>query len=576
MADENDSGAAGMDEGAARGDRVLGEERSGRSRSGILGSLMGEPEDRKPRLIAAVGVVVVLVLLGLVAWANGRATERKNLRQFAEVVAEGQPLVQLGVTRQKVVDGLVVTELSWSEIDATGAEADERTLEVAGEQLHVGVIQATVSHRGLDAPLQFDYFDHVAAPDTEPQSLIEDAPVYFEYRGDRQASVRRTVRRLWNWIAGETPLPARVTLQTQQMAGLDLPLLLGEQWELALTKTGKVESRRLRSPRDGYERFALSTPVNTSSGLEVVMEQVQRQVEFAETIDPDLVYVRPRIRLFNKGDAELTIDPNLFELQDDRQQVFRPARTSSLTMPAGTGQTLRLRYLVPPSSRGLRFTIPGETVAGGDGARPIVIFLQPDEVCTSGVSAVGDLMLSLDGVERNVTAGGFEIVAMLTVANLDWELAELQPKQFELRDLRYDHKDSVAASQLSPTQLGAFLPEQVKVTFAVGAEMERADQQLVVSALRKKAVHQEAALDLTPLALGDEQASTGRRYIEQLCGARHYGRYLELSSSGGRGLLGLLTDRKAREREAQRHLNLAQSYFSDSVLISNAQILPPQ
>jgi len=568
MTDENGPEAADTQEQAARRDDVLGSGRRRGAGGGTLNSLLGDPEDRKTRLIAAGGVAVVLLLLGLIAWANGRATERKNLALFAETVAQNEAQVHLDVTRQKVVEGVVVTEIVWSEIDAAGGDTGERTLEVAGEQVHIGVAHATVQHRGLDDALQFDYFDHLAVPETEPLSLIEEAPGYFEYRGERQGSVRRTIRRLWDWLAGEKPLPGRVTLQVQEMAGFDLPLLLGEQWELALSKTGQVDARRLRSPRDAYERFDLSAPVKTSSGLEVVMEDAIRQVEFAETIDPDLVYVRPRIRLFNNSSTVMNIDPNLFELQDAHQQVFRPVRTTQVTLPAGAGQTLRLRYLVPPSSRGLRFTIPGETVAGGDGTRPLVIFLQPDEVFTSGVAAVGDLLVSLDSVERNVAAEGFEMVAMLTVADLSWDSKELQPKQFQLHDLGYDQKDAVSVSQLTPTELDPFLPEQVKATFDVGAVMERADQRLVVSALRKKAVHQQAVFDLTPLELTEEQAGSGRTYIHQLCGARHFGRYLELTS-GGRGVLGLLTDRKAREREARRHLNLAKSYFSDSTLISS-------
>ena len=574
MADENEPGAADTQQRAARGDDVLGNGRHQRGFGGTLSSLIGDPEDRKTRLIAAGGVAVVLVLLGLIAWANGRATERKNLAIFAETVAQGEAQVHLNVTRQKVVEGLVVTELTWSDVDATGAETGERTLEVAGERVHVGVVHASIKHRGLDDPLQFDYFDDLTVPDAEPMSLIEDAPGYFDYRGDREGSVRRTVRRLWDWIAAEKPVPARVTLETQEMAGLELPLLLGEQWELALSKTGQVDARRLRSPRDAFERFVLSEPVNTNSGLEVVMEDAVRQVEFAETIDPDLVYVRPRVRLFNNSDAAMNIDPNRFEIQDDHQQVFRPVRTSSLNLPAGSGQTLRLRYLVPPSSRGLRFTIPGETVAGGDGTRPLVVFLQPDDIYTSGLAAVGDLMVSLDGVERNVTAEGFEVVAMLTVAALSWDAKELQPKQFQLRNLGYDQREALEVSQLSPTELDPYLPEHVKVSFAVGPVMERADQLLVVSALRKKAVYQEATFDLTPLKLTEERAREGRDYIHQLCGARHFTRYQELVSGGARGVLGLLTDRKARDREARRHLDLAKSYFSESTMISNTGSTP--
>ena len=539
----------------------------GSSGGGVLRTLMGEPEDRKTRLIGAAGVAAALIVLVLLTWANQRSRERKNLEILAQSMADAQAVVQLSVLRQEVVEGVMVTELSLAEVDASGALGEPETLRVNGDTVHVGVGHASLKHRRIDAPLEFYYFGDLTAPEVEPLSLLDDPPAYYLYRGDRQGSVRKTTGRIWDWLSGEKPAPGYMELTSSQLAGFDLPLLLGEQWELQLTPTGMVDSRRLRSPRDGYERFDVSAPVATSSGLEVVLEEVIRQVEFAERIDPDLIYYRLRVRLFNKGTSSLTIDPNLFQLQDGNQQVFRPVRSSSVTLGAGQGQTLRIRFLVPPSSRGLRFTIPGETVAGGDDSQPLVVFLQPDEVFTGHVAAVGDYLMSLDHVERNITEGGFDVVALLTVANMTWDPQELETKQFKLADLGFDTRKPVQASSLSIAELEPFLPEQVSVTFPVGPVMERADLELQVSALRKKVVHQSAAFDLTPLGLGDEAAGVGRTFVHQLCGARHFQKYNELTEGGARGVLGLLTDRKAREREARQHLNLAKSYFSSSKVI---------
>jgi len=287
------------------------------------------------------------------------------------------------------------------------------------------------------------------------------------------------------------------------------------------------------------------------------------------------VYYRLRVRLFNKGATPLTIDPNLFQLQDDRQQVFRPARSSSVSLGAGQGQTLRIRFLVPPTSRGLRFTIPGETVAGGDDTQPLVIFVRPGEVYTGDMAPVGDYLISLDHVERNLQEHGFDVVALLTVANMTWDSQTLETKQFKLGNLGFDSRKQVEAASLSIAELDPFLPEQVAVTFPVGDSMERVDLELQISASRKKVVHQSATFDLTPLDLTEGKAQAGRTYIQQLCGARHFQKYDELSSGGARGVLGLLTDRKAREREARHHLNLARSYFSGSKVIGAAAAATP-
>lgn len=547
----------------------------GASGGGVFRTLVGEPEDRKTRLIGAAGVAVALAVLVLLTWANQRSRERKNLEILASSLADAQAVVQLTVTHQGELEGRVLTSLTLAEVDATGALGEPAELQVAGETVHVGVGHASVKHKRIDAPLEFYFFGDLSAPDAEPVRLLDDPPAYYQFRGDRQGSVRKTTDKLWDWLSGERPVPGYVELTTAQLAGFDLPLLLGEQWELRLTPTGLVDSRRLRSPRDGYERFDVSTPIATSSGLEVVVEEVARQVEFAERIDPELVYHRVRVRLFNKGTSSLTIDPNRFQLQDDRQQVFRPVRSTPVTLGAGQGQTLRIRFLVPPTSRGLRFTIPGETVAGGDDTQPVVVFLRPDDPYTGDVAPVGEYLVSLDHVERNLTENGFDVVALLTVANMTWDAQTLQTKQFRLDNLGFDGRKAVEAASLSITELEPFLPEQVAVTFPVGDSMERADLELQISALRKKVMHKEATFDMTPLGLPAGEAGAGRTYIQQLCGARHFLKYQELSDGGARGVLGLLTDRKARDREARHHLNLARSYFSSSKVIGAVSAAPP-
>jgi hypothetical protein len=567
MSDEN--GRAGAQD---TGDGGLGG--YGGSGGGVLKTLMGEPEDRKTRLIGAAGVAIALAVLVLLTWANQRSRERKNLEILAASMADAQAVVQLNVQLQEVVDGAMVTRMSLVEVDATGTAGEPRLLDVMGATVHVGVGHASVKHRRIDAPLEFYYFDTLSAPEVEPLTLLEEPPAYYEYRGDREGTVRKTTGRIWDWLSGDRPVPGYLELTTAQLAGFDLPLLLGEQWELQLTPTGMVDSRRLRSPRDGYERFDVSSPIATSSGLEVVVEETIRQVEFAERIDPDLVYHRLRVRLFNKGTTSLTIDPNRFQLQDDRQQVFRPVRSSSVTLGAGQGQTLRIRFLAPPTSRGLRFTIPGETVAGGDDSQPVVVFLRSDDAYTGDAVPVGDYLVSLDHVERNLTDAGFDVVALLTVANLTWDARTLETKQFQIDDLGFDSRKPVEASSVSIVELEPFLPEKVAVTFPVGESMERVDLDLQISALRKKVVHKGATFDLTPLDLTDNEAGAGRTYIHQLCGARHFQKYDELITGGARGVLGLLTDRKAREREARHHLDLARSYFSGSDVIGAVATAP--
>ena len=567
----DDDSTPKADQGKSRGNDPFGTAGHRRTRGGGLWqTVIGEPEDRKTRMIAAAGIAVVLIVLGLIAWANQRSTERKNLLLMAEAVQQGQALGRLSVLTQEVVEGAVVTEISWAEVDASGAESEQQTIRVAAEELHVGVTHADVTHRKLDQPLAIDYFHALTAAEAEPILLVDESPTYYAHRGERRGSVRKTARRVYDWLDGSKPIPGYLKLETRELAGLDLPLLLGEQWELALSPTGQVETRRLRSPREEYERFDVSSPVNTTGGLDVVLEEASRHVEFGDRIDPDLVYYRLRVRLINKGSSTLHIDPNLFQLQDDLQQVLRPARTAEVSLGPESGQTLRLRFLAPPTSSGLRFTIPGLTVAGGDDEQPLVVFLEPDETYTGDVAAVGDLLLSLDHVQRNVTEAGFELLALVTVANLTWDARTLEKKQFQLEDLSFDGSDAVAASDVSLLELDPFIPEQVQVTFPVGQTMQRADATLRMSALRKKVVHSEARLDLTPLDLTEEEASAGRVYIQQLCGAKHYARHVELATGGAKGVLGLLTDKKARQREAQRHLNLAKSYFPGSATISAA------
>jgi hypothetical protein len=536
--------------------------------------VIGEPEDRQTRLIGAAGVLAVLLVIALLGWMNQRATLRKNLVTIGETADQAQAAVRVNVLGQQLVDGELVTAMTWSEIDAAGAEGNQRTVSVAGESIHVGVRKTALQHRKFDEPMDLYYFASLEYGESVRQSLIDEAPFYYEFRGDKEGSVRRTARKMWDWLNGEKPSPDYVSVDTQELAGHDLPLLLGEQWDLLIGPNGAVDARRLRSPRDAYERFDLSTPVNTANGLEVVLEEAARQVEFAERIDPDLVFERVRIRLFNNGTSTMTVDPNLFQLQDALQNVYRPARASGVSLAPGSGQTLRLRFLVPPTARGLRFTIPGETVAGGDGAQPLAIFLAPEETYTGGVAAVGDFLVSLDAVQRNVSAAGdsFEILALMTVANLTWDRRELEAKQLSLGGLFYDRDETVEPRSISMTEFEPMLPEQVQVVFDVGAAMERADQRMTLSAVRRKAVHQQAVFNLLPLQQTEDRAQAGRAYIQQLCGARHYQRYVELFTGGPRGVLGLLSDRKAREREASRHLDLARSYYPGSLVIARADI----
>ena len=235
------------------------------SGGGVLRTLMGEPEDRKTRLIGAGGVAIALLVLVLLTWANQRSRERKNLEIIAASLADSRAVVQLSVLRQEVVEGVVRTEMNLAEVDASGAVGEPRTLFVSGDAVHVGVGHASVKHKRIDAPLEFYYFGGLSAPGVEPLTLLEEPPVYYQYRGDRQGSVRKTTERVWDWLSGDKEVPGYLELTTAQLAGFDLPLLLGEQWELQLTPTGMVDSRRLRSPRDGYERFDVSAPIATSS-----------------------------------------------------------------------------------------------------------------------------------------------------------------------------------------------------------------------------------------------------------------------------------------------------------------------
>ncbi len=548
-----------------RAGNPLGGNRSG----GWLHKLIGDEEDRKPRLIGLIGVLVVLLILFLYAMINHRATERKNLGVIAAVAEQNTPIARLAVVKQEVVEGVVSTHLRWSEIAPSGAEGNVLELQVPGDTLHVGVGQTTVTHRKLDDPLELVYFEQLSGSEGEQQGLIEDkGPYYYRFQGDRSASVGRTAKRLWAVLTEERPAPSYLDVETRALGGLDVALLLGEQWELTLGPTGVVDPRLVRSPRDDFGRFDLGAAVQTTNKLEVKLEEVLRQVEYAEQLDPDLVYYRVAVRLTNTGEEPLTIDPNLFQLQDDAGQVFRPGLTSRVELGPGRGQTARLHFKAPPTVTGMRFTIPGETVAGGDGTQPLVIFLQRDDAYLGDVLPVGDFLVSLDHVERKVVEGDFVIVVNLTVANLTWETATLRTKQFFLEALHYDNAESIEASELSIAEIEPYFPEQVAVSFSVGPELERADPQLRFESLRKKVVHTNAVFNLAPL--DDVDPYAGRHYAQQVCAAQQYRRFHELMFGGPRGVLGLLSDKKAREKEALRHLDLAGSFYPESTVIATA------
>ncbi len=560
---------------SARGEAALG----GAGRIGGAGGIgvwiertVGPPGDRRTRLIAVAGVLVALLVIGLYAVVNGRATERRNLGEVAALARDHRAVARLTVVQQRASEGLVTTELRWVELDPSGAQGNERTLTVPGEAVHVGVTQATLTHRRLDDPLQLVYFSDLAGVPGEATPLIDgEGPFYYVYRGDRQSSVRRTLRRVWRVLEGSRTPPGYLDVSTQQLAGKDLNLLLGEEWELSLTPTGAVQARRLRSPLDAYDQFDLARPVTTSSGLQVSIAEAIRQVEFAEQIDPELVVVRLLVRLSNGGGGALTIDPNLFQLQDDRRQVYRPARTSRVVLSPGAGQAVRVRFLVPPHARHLRFTIPGETVAGGDGQQPLAVFLDRGEAYLGDVLAVGDYLVALEDVRREATAEGFVLEAVLALVNASWEDATLAPEQFTLEGLRYERSDPVTATSISLLNVDPYLPEHVAVTFDVGEVMDRADPTLRFTTRRKKVVHEAGTFVLLPIPGAEAAVESGLTYLRQMAGAHHYLRYLELTPSGRRGVLGLLTDKKAREREALRHLDLAESYFPESALVAAAR-----
>ncbi len=542
---------------------------SGGAPRGWLHRLIGDEEDRKPRLIGLIGVLVVLLILFLYATINHRATERRNLGIIAEVAEQNTPIARLSVVKQEVVEGVVSTHLRWSELDPSGAEGNVRELQVPGDTLHVGVDQATIEHRKIDDPVELVYFSRLTGGEGEQQGLVDGkGPFYFRFQGDRSSSVGRTAKRLWAVLTEQKPAPAYLDVETRALGGHEIALLLGEQWELTLGPTGVVDPRRVRSPRDDHGRFDLSAAVETTNKLEVKIEEAVRQVEYAEQLDPELVYFRLAVRLTNTGDEPLAVDPNLFQLQDDAGQVFRPGLTSRVELAPGRGQTTRLHFKAPPTVTGMRFTIPGETVAGGDGTQPLVIFLQRDDAYLGDVLPVGDFLVSLDHVERKVVEGDFVIVANLTVANLTWETVTLRPKQFTLEALQYDRSESVEASELSIAEIEPYFPEQVAVSFPVGPVLERADPQIRFESPKKKVVHTNATFNMVPL--DTVNADAGRHYAQQVCAAQHYLRFDELMFGGPRGVLGLLSDKKAREKEALRHLDLAGSFYPDSTVIATA------
>ena len=555
-----------------RQEDILGDSRGASSRGGVitwLRKIIGPPEERKTRLIAIGGLLVVLLILGLYSVVNYRSTERKNVATLGVQFEQSRAVVRFSVQSKEVSEGVVVTSVHWAELGPSGVTGNEQDLEIPGDAIHVGVREGTIKHRKLDEPVSVAYFSTVAGEPGEPIPLVEeDGPFYFQFNGDKQRSVRRTSTRLWKYLTGAKPTPGYLEVSTVELAGLDVELLQGEEWEISLGPTGAVTSRRLRSPLDEYELFSVSTPVQTVNGLEVSIEEANRQVEFAEQIDPDLIFCRTRIRLHNAGKNSLTIDPYRFELQDEQHQVYRPSRTSQITLAPGSGQTLRLRFMVQPGARQLRFTIPGEKVAGGDGTQPLVIFLDRDESYLGDAQPVGDFLTNLDRVERQVTEDGFQIVAVVEVVNLTWDSQELKTGQFTLENLTYSGGDPIEATSLSIQDIEPFLPEKVSVTFPIGRVMERADMTLRFKADRKKVVHQEAVFNVVPLPDPEGKALVGRTLLRQMAGANHYLKYMELSPTGRKGVLAKLTDTKARQRQALHHLGLAESYFPESVVIA--------
>lgn len=537
--------------------------------SGWLDKIIGQEGDRKARLIGLGGVVVVLLILGLYATINHRATERRNLGVIGEVAKQNTPVARLGVIKQEVVDGVVMTHLRWSELDPSGAEGNAQEIQLPGDQLHVDVNQATLTHRKLEEPVDLVYFASLSSGEAEPYAVIEPrGPFYYHYQGERDSSVARTAKHLWAILGDERPAPAYLQVEKRALGGLDLPLLIGEQWELSLGPTGVVELRRARSPRDEYERFDPSAAVVATNQLSVALEEVIRQVEYADQLDPERVYYRLAIRLDNGSSESLTVDPNLFQIQDDNGRVILPRLISRVQLAPGRGQTVRLAFETPPQATGLRFTVPGLTVAGGDGTQPLVIFLQREGAYLGDARPSGDFLASLDYVERKVVDGDFVVVATFSVANLTEDSETLKPKQFTLEALQYDKSESIEATEVSVAEIEPYFPEQVAVTFPVGPVLERADLQARFTGDRKNKVHPDVVFNLVPLPEAD--ADAGRHFLQQVCGAQHYTAYHELMFEGPGGVLGLLSDKKAREKEAQRHLDLAGRFYPDSKVIATA------
>lgn len=550
--------------------REPGRER-GRPGESLLSRLLGDGDPRT-RLIGVGGLVLVILIVVLYGMLSHRAAQKRNLQLLAEVAEQNPAVARLRVLKQTAADGQVWTELRWVELDPSGAEGNEQVVRLPGEMIRVGVAQATVTHRRLDEPLQAMYFDSLAAEGAEDLRLApETGPHYFVYHGDREDSVHRTARRLWTGIEGDKALPGYLELERGKLAGVDLAMLIGEEWELVLSPTGAVEVRRLRSPLEAYERFSTSTPVTTTRGLEVTIEEAGRHVEFGDQLDPDLIFWRLQVRVHNGSNREMKVDPNRFQLQDDRQNVFHPARSGPATLGVGQGQTLRLRFLVPPTSRAMRFTIPGEKTASGDSKQPLVVFLEREEAYQGDVASVGDFLATLTTVERKIGESGFEVVAYLALANTTWDVRTLEPEQFTLENLGYESKDAIVAASVSLTEVDPFLPEQLAVTFLAGDELQRADMRMRFRDARRKVVHEEAVFVLLPLLDGDAHAEGGRAYIRQTCGGEQYHKYLELAPGERKGVLGLLSDVKARERQALYHLGLAERYFPESQVIAGAR-----
>ena len=173
MADEKSGRPAGSRKSQGRRSSPAGGFPAGGSRGqSWMSRILGQPGDRRTRLIAVGGVVVVLLVLGIYAVVNQRATERRNLEQIGTLVQQNRAVARFSVIQQKLTEGVVTTELRWLELDPSGAQGNEQTVLVSGETMHVGVSQGSLTHRRLEAPVEIRYFSHLAGDGGETVELL--------------------------------------------------------------------------------------------------------------------------------------------------------------------------------------------------------------------------------------------------------------------------------------------------------------------------------------------------------------------------------------------------------------------